>query len=359
MLRLFTAALLLLTLPAAAVPSSAGYSVMDLGELNINPLGKIGATAINEQGQVVGGAGQAFLWSLGKKTVLGALPKSYIEDFAYSVAYGINNSGQIVGSSGSFGPIFMSGLEFSRGFLYERGTLRQLTQQDAYFQPFAINDLGQIAGQNAYRGFFYEHGKLTPIGTLSRVPNGNRSVARALNAQGQVVGWSTVGRNAVLNVPLPCHAFLWEPKTHNLRDLGKLPGQRNSYAYAINARGQIVGFADDEQPEWQGGADVPEKTQAVVWRGSRMAKLPPLPGDTGSAAWGINNAGVIAGQSVDSKGTIRACLWRDEKPVDLNTLLPAGSGWTLTRASALNNRGWIVGSGTRDGKPHAFLLTPR
>ena len=44
--------------------------------------------------------------------------------------------------------------------------------------------------------------------------------------------------------------------------------------------------------------------------------------------------------------------------VDLNALLPAGSGWVLSEARAINAKGQIAGNGTLHGRPHAFLLTP-
>lgn len=42
---------------------------------------------------------------------------------------------------------------------------------------------------------------------------------------------------------------------------------------------------------------------------------------------------------------------------DLNSLLPPGSGWELTLASAINDSGQIVGVGTHNGAVRAFLLT--
>lgn len=369
--RLTAAALLLLlTLPAAAAPPSAGYTMTDLGELITAYTGEgNGAFGVNDAGQVILNGmttpspqtGNAVLWDTGRETDLGTLPPLTVEDGTHSEAYGLNNRGQVVGSAGSFGPIFMSGLQFSRGFLYKGGVLHQLTDKAASFQPFAINDAGQIAGRNAHRGFFYVRGKLTPIATLSHVPAGNASTARALNAAGLVAGWSTVGGKE--NGPiLPFHAFLWDAKTRKLHDLGTLPGHRNSYAYSINERGQAVGLAANEPPTTFGffGASVTAKEAiGMLWAGKTKTPLPPLPGDVSSAAWGINNAGVIVGQSVDAKGTVHACLWRDKKAVDLNTLMHVGSQWTLTRVSAISNKGWIVGSGTLNGKPHAFLLTPR
>jgi hypothetical protein len=43
---------------------------------------------------------------------------------------------------------------------------------------------------------------------------------------------------------------------------------------------------------------------------------------------------------------------------DLNDLIPAGSGWTLTEARAINSSGQIAGTGLIGGERHAFLLTP-
>jgi probable HAF family extracellular repeat protein len=42
----------------------------------------------------------------------------------------------------------------------------------------------------------------------------------------------------------------------------------------------------------------------------------------------------------------------------LQDCIPTDSGWILSEASAINNRGQIVGTGTIDGKTHAFILTP-
>jgi len=42
--------------------------------------------------------------------------------------------------------------------------------------------------------------------------------------------------------------------------------------------------------------------------------------------------------------------------IDLNSLLPAGSGWVLTDAMAINDSGQIVGNGVINGQSHAYLL---
>jgi len=363
---------------ALAVPQ---YAITDLGllpPLHYAPA-DMGALALNNAGQVAGGDGHAFLWSGGSKTDLGVLPLEGAEDFAYSVAYSINSHGQIVGSSGSFGPIFMSGLLFARGFLYQNHKLRQFTQRNASFEPFAINDRGQIVGLDGYRGFLYENGRLLQLGTLSNVPVGNRSTARAVNNSGLVVGWSTVnagtsgppysdavrpvkqhGKWVLKKFREPTrtfftHACLWRTsgKTVRQRDLGTPPGWVNSYAYGANDRGEVTGSVSNA-PGGTYGVSPDTPARAFLWRGGKMTGLGTLPGCRNSEAFGINNDGAVVGQSGS-----RAFLWQGGRMRDLNTLIPAGAGWVLTGASAINNKGQIAGNGTLHGQRHAFLLTPR
>ena len=45
--------------------------------------------------------------------------------------------------------------------------------------------------------------------------------------------------------------------------------------------------------------------------------------------------------------------------IDLNSRIPAGSGWRLGTANAINDTGEIAGVGHHHGKRHAFLLIPR
>jgi hypothetical protein len=67
-----------------------------------------------------------------------------------------------------------------------------------------------------------------------------------------------------------------------------------------------------------------------------------LPDDGGAGAAAVE--GVVA----YSDGVMR----------DLNDLIPAGSGFTLTHAQGLNDAGQVAGYGTVDGVTHGFLLTP-
>lgn len=77
-----------------------------------------------------------------------------------------------------------------------------------------------------------------------------------------------------------------------------------------------------------------------------------------SVANDINNAGLIVGKSERISGSAAvAILWENGIAIDLNTLIPSGSGWNLLSAEGINDAGDIVGFGTFGGNSRAFLLT--
>jgi probable HAF family extracellular repeat protein len=75
----------------------------------------------------------------------------------------------------------------------------------------------------------------------------------------------------------------------------------------------------------------------------------------------INNAGDVVGfasfQFLSSDGEV-AFIFRNGTMHDLNNLIPANSGWVLSKAEDINDAGQIVGTGFKNGQPRAFLLTP-
>ncbi|WP_299453488.1 PEP-CTERM sorting domain-containing protein, partial [uncultured Pigmentiphaga sp.] len=69
--------------------------------------------------------------------------------------------------------------------------------------------------------------------------------------------------------------------------------------------------------------------------------------------------GQVTGQSY-TPGNIaqHAFLWDGSSMLDLNDLIPSGSGWILISAQGINDAGQITGYGILNGQSHAFLLTP-
>ncbi len=352
---------------SAQTNGASDYTLMDVGKAD-------GAVALNEHGQVVGTDGHVFLWTDGKRTDLGTLkPEEDEETDTTAEPYGINNRGIVVGDSGSFQPATFGGggLSLSRGFIVQNNApMRQWTNNRISFTPYAVNDAGEIAGMDSVRGFVYIGGRFMILKTLSTRPGGNRSTARGISQSGLVVGWSTI--NSKVHDPqtgsqlglLPVHAFLWQRGTGKgqrnagwrsagrMRDLGTLPGCVDSYGYAVNRRGEVVGSATHGESDFEGVA-IRDVAAAFLWRGGKMMALPILPGRKNCEAFAINDSSTIAG-SCDS----RAVVWSRGKIVDLNTCLPPASGWVLEEAQAINNRGQIVGTGKLNGQEHLFLLTP-
>jgi uncharacterized membrane protein len=95
-----------------------------------------------------------------------------------------------------------------------------------------------------------------------------------------------------------------------------------------------------------------------MWQFTDEEQLQPLPNSTESAAFAVNNNDQIVG--VSYAGQSKATLWDggDIAPTDLTSLLPRNSGWQLTSAQAINDRGQIVGIGNFKGVAEPYLLTP-
>jgi probable HAF family extracellular repeat protein len=171
-------------------------------------------------------------------------------------------------------------------------------------------------------------------------------MANSINDNGRIVGSSHMWRYD--------YAFVYENgRMRGLKGIGG--GEGDEYATALNHSNQAVGAAADPR---NGG--VPH---ACLWNLARPDEPPTDLGTLGShsVALDINHHGQVVGWSYvaqNGKHEERAFVWQDGQMRDLNTLIPPDSGWVLESAHAINDQGQIIGRGTRDGKTHAFLLTP-
>lgn len=205
--------------------------------------------AINDSGEVVGGTsgggifpklafpnGAAFLYSNGTTTIINNnLKENY-------VAYGINNLSQVVGIFGSSGRAYLS----DKGIIINLGTF----PGDRYSQANDINDSGQVVGSsgltgvNDSRAFLYSSS--TGLQDLGRLRSTDLfSTGLGINNLGQVVGFSGTNNNFFAADGNGLRAFLYSDKT--LYDLNNLiaPSSESGFtltaASAINNNGQIVG----------------------------------------------------------------------------------------------------------------------
>jgi probable HAF family extracellular repeat protein len=130
-------------------------------------------------------------------------------------------------------------------------------------------------------------------------------------------------------------------------DLGTLGGY--SSARDINEAGQVVGFSTTASGR-----------RAFLYSEGQMTDLDTLPGARSSIATDINDAGQVVGNSSTADEIGAGFLYSDGQMKDLNSLIAAGSGWYVTAARAINNKGQIAAEGRMDGQgqQHVLLLEP-
>jgi probable HAF family extracellular repeat protein len=353
----------------------------------VTDLGKLSPKAINTWGQVVGNYNnQGYIWSFGQMRAVGTLPGG-----TSSSAVAINDLGMVAGTADGRGTVVsMPGKpsetkecnDLSQPFVWTlTGGMKGLggVGDPNYFPvwcelPFDasdINDSGRVVGflagsyNDTQWGFVWTKAQGMKLFGGSWVP----TFAQAVNNSGEIVGQNSVndspGTTAFIG-----HATLW--KSGVATDLGTLGGGPDVLDYAsaangVNDRGQVVGWSTTS-PVSSAGSPV----HAVIWSArTGTTDLGPLPGDTSSMALKINYFGQVIGtsgnslypfpfqQSLPFGVTGRPFIWSGNAGMrDLNDLIPANSGWVLHSASDINVWGQIVGSGTLNGKPHGFLLTP-
>jgi probable HAF family extracellular repeat protein len=372
-----------------AIPASARAQPM----FNLVDLGNIGgdnfnwATGINNAGQVIGGATTPDLYSIGFRTAPGGLPLSSTVSMGLDTsADAINASGQITGmyhSNLSTGAAPWYAYRTSATGVYGPGTSLGTLPGAGNSRGYGINASGQVVGSvdipatstaratsMAFRTS--ATGTISPATQLGMFPGaawdyfgGNPhppgSMAFAINSSGQTTGWSdTATPGAARAFRTSSTGLISDPGT----DLGMLPGGSYNYGMgsaglAINNSGQVAGYSYINTVINHIDSHHAFRTTPTGLVTDAGADLGTLPGGLSSAATGINALGEVVGDSSVAVGRQHAFLYTNQM-WDLNNLIPPTSGWLLSRAYGINDNLWIAGLAFVDSSnsQHAFLLIP-
>jgi probable HAF family extracellular repeat protein len=348
-MRKFGTSMLLPLVLCASVAQSVAqtYNVTDLGTLSGNGVSK--AYALNNAGEATGTSSNptaaiAVLFSGGKTTNINSLSADV------SVATAMNGTAEVAGYN-----IFDTDPNpQSQAFLYSNGSMTNINSASLFpagTAAWGINNSGQVVGtgylsSSNFHAFLYSGGKMVDLG-----PRGAyQASAVAINNSGQIVGsfYFTSGKTG---------QFLYSKG--KMKTLPVPAGSSGVSAFAINDNGEIAGaiYPSSGDP-----------THAASLNNGVWTDLGVISGALASTAKAVNISGQVVGTAV-----FRQTQYHPPKPgkhvpflsttkglVDLNTLIPAGTGFTLTDAVAINDSGQILcDANNAGGSEHAVLLSPK
>jgi len=223
-------------------------------------------------------------------------------------AVAINNRGQLTGTAET--TIADPTCSLPQLFRFEgviwgpkKGEIQELPPLPGDNEAVAtgINDNGQVVGTSGtcasgpIEAVLWQDGSPTNLGSLGGVVF---NIAFGINNRGQVVGQSNLPGETTH------HAFLWQNGA--MADLGSILGLPVSLATSINNQSQVVGFSQDSNGDFN-------STVAWIWQNGVMTDLNTLI-PAGSPwflieALGINDRGQIAGYAFNaSTGEVHAYL---------------------------------------------------
>ena len=372
--------------------------------------------SLNDIGDIVGnynigGVTHGFVLSKGKTTAID------FPNATFTGTYGISNSGDLAGrytlngtthgyvySGGKFTTIDFPGATStgvdainSVGDVVGRYTLNGTVHAfviNSYAPGYTVTDLGVLPGGsfsqasqgNTNNGLIagvsdteggvqhavlWQYGQATDLAAVGL--GGPNSIAVGLNDSGVVAGGAETSDAdkedfCAFGSGFRCVPFVWQNGV--MSQLGTLGGP-NGVVSTVNNSGWIAGAAQTALSDPSCVEPVAHQYQGVIWGPApgQLRVLRPLPGDTVSVPFWINDLGQAVGTSGLCSNTLavppivgpHAVLWdSDGTPFDLGNLggsvdvsLPAVGN----RAIYINHRGTVVGGSTLAGNKtaHAFL----
>jgi probable HAF family extracellular repeat protein len=242
-----------------------------------------------------------------------------------------------------------------------------------------VAGFSNLAGNQARRATVWFQGRMFRLDPFGGT---NSSIAwSGQNNSGLVVGIAQTGQLQTRadgwscrsffpgpdNAKYVCVGFVWEGG--RMTPLPTLGGD-NAFAASANDRRQIVGWSETTEPDPSCTDPTQRGFLAVLWdlNANRTVPLPPMAGDSATAATAISNRGQVAGisgdcdQSVGRRSARHAVLWETGAVIDLGNV----GADTWNTPTAITPRGDIIvgfantpGADPDDPIFHAWLWTRR
>ncbi|MET0555022.1 MAG: hypothetical protein ABW221_18410 [Vicinamibacteria bacterium] len=331
--------------PSLAHAGQAAYTVTDVGTIPGTHVSV--AFAINNAGQVVGwgqGPGsqvRPFLYTPGTGIVELPLPEGFSEGYATD----ISNNGIVVGMA-------KNGLAANeaRAWRMVGGVIELLPPFPSScpgMVPDAVNDLGDVVGSTCPDS----GGPINPwffsdeTGLVDLIPFGI-GTAVDINDARVVTGQSSARP-----------AYRWQAPAGPLELLRPLPAPHEDGAtgLALNESGEIAGYgirALSGPDHWRAFS---------AGRGRQRTTLVDYPGPARSGGYGINEKGVVVGNSgTESTPEGTGWVWTAQTGRrNLVDLIDVPGIYGIRNAKDINDRGQIVARATTDAPYGAIVvLTP-
>jgi probable HAF family extracellular repeat protein len=246
---------------------------------------------------------------------------------------GISPSGTVVGS-------YTDSNYVTHGFTYEVNAAGKPVFKSYDFPGGSTTSLAGVVPGGKLFGVTLGAGNTQELFSLVKnqytvLLNTNTPIPLGFSSNGMVAG-----EFAGASFGDPTTAFVYSGGTTTTIPLP--PNETSAVAYGVNAKGTVVGFAENANFVYSG----------FVYSNGTVSTF-TQPGQASGYLTGINNKGVMTGVAFDSNFNETAYTYYDGVFSPLT--VPGGSG---TGSTAINAAGQVLGYTNGDSGPVVFVATP-